>query len=160
MSKLENCQFIQISIDGNTVDGNCEEADYKSWNEGYLPVSLSTYSGPDGTYFDSASISILVTEKTSTLYEKYLSRGYKKINITLVYRGSNKLNANYEIQRTVYTDCRLNSLNFEMRDHLFLNLNFSVEQEIEVTFNVPNKDDSALDKVGPVKFDIPTKKLK
>ncbi|MEW7314515.1 hypothetical protein AB1E22_17735 [Buttiauxella gaviniae] len=160
MAKLKDCQFIQITIDGKDVAGSSEEKKYKGWMEGYSPAGLSTYAGRDGTYFESCDASILVTKETSTLYEQYLKRGYKKISITIVHRGSDQFDQDYEIQRSVYNDCKFNSLNFEMREKLFMNLSFTYEGMVEVTFNVPNALETGLDKIGPIKYDIPEKALK
>lgn len=160
MAKLNDCQFIKITIDGKDVAGSSVESTYKSWMEGYSPAGLTTYSGADGTYFEMCSASIQVTKESSTLYEHYLKRGYKKISITIVHRGSDHLDKDYEIQRTVYNDCKFNSLSFDMREKLFMNLTFSCEGMIEVTFNVPNAQDTGLDKIGPIKYDIPEKALK
>ncbi|PIJ48242.1 hypothetical protein BL250_14420 [Erwinia sp. OLTSP20] len=159
MAKLQDCQFIEIKIDGKVVSGSSEETNYKNWMEGYAPAGLATIAGPDGIYFDSVHISILATKQTSELYEKYLNRGYKNITITIVHRGSDKLNQNYEIQRTVYDSCNFQSLNFEMRDKFFIDLTFTFEESVQVTFNVPNTKDDGLDKVGPTKYSIPQKKI-
>ncbi|MEZ2578330.1 hypothetical protein [Buttiauxella ferragutiae] len=160
MAKLQDCQFIEIKIDNKVVSGSSEEKQYSKWMEGYAPAGLNTYSGPDGTYFDAMNMSVLVTKDTSNLFEQYLKRGYKNIVTTIVHRGSDKLGQNYEIQRAVYSDCRIQSLNFEMRDQLYMNLSFVFEGVIEVTFNVPNAKDDGLDKIGPVKYSIPEKVLK
>lgn len=159
MAKLQDCQFIEIKIDGNTVAGSSEEATYKNWMEGYAPAGLNTIAGPDSAFFDAINASVLVTKESSKLYEKYLNRGYKNIVITIVHRGSDKLNQNYEIQRTVYDNCNFHTLNFEMRDKLFMDLSFTFEESVEVTFNVPNTKDDGLDKVGPIKYNIPAKKI-
>ncbi|WP_330984097.1 MULTISPECIES: hypothetical protein [Enterobacterales] len=159
MAKLPDCQFIEIKIDNKIISGSSEESAYKNWMEGYAPAGLATVSGPDGTYFDSIQSSILVTKETSNLFEQYLKRGYKEIVITIVHRGSDKLNQNYEIQRTVYNNCKIQSLNFEMRNKLFMDLSFAFEGTVEVTFNVPNTAETALDKIGPIKYDIPQKAL-
>jgi hypothetical protein len=160
MAKLKDCQFIKITIDGKDVGGSSEEATYKGWMEGFSPAGLATYSGSDGTYFTPCSAAIQVTKETSNLYEQYLKRGYKKIVITIVHRGSDKYDKDYEIQRTVYNDCNLSSLSFDMREQLFMNLSFSYEGMVEVTFNVPNAKETGLDKIGPIKYDIPEKSLK
>lgn len=159
MAKLQDCQFIQINIDGKIIDGSSEEKSYIKWMEGYSPAGLATYAGADGAYFESCYASILVTKETSNLYEQYLKRGYKKIIITIVHRGSDHLDQNYEIQRTVYNDCKINSLNIAMQDKLFMNLSFTFEGMVELTLNVPNATDEALDKIGPIKYDIPKKAL-
>ncbi|WP_237932224.1 hypothetical protein [Buttiauxella sp. S19-1] len=159
MSKLKDCQFIELKIDNAVIAGSSEEETYKNWMEGYAPPGLSTMSGPDGTYFDAAKVSILVTKETSDLYEKYLKRGYKNITITVVHRGSDKLNQDYEIQRTVYDNCNFQSLSFVMQDQLFMDMSFTFEESVETTFNVPNAKDDGLDKVGPIKYNIPQKKI-
>lgn len=157
MAKLPDCQFIEIEIDNKKIAGSSEEEKYKGWMEGYSSLGLSTYSGPDGTYFESGSASIQVTKDTSELYSKYLKRGYKEIIITIVHRGSDHANPDYEIQRTVYKDCKINSLNFDMRDRLFMNITFTCEKEITVTFEVPDGTDNGLDKIGPMTYNIPEK---
>lgn len=160
MAKLKDCQFIKITIDGKDIAGSSEEQTYKGWMEGYSPAGLTTYSGPDGTYFESCNASIQVTKETSNLYEQYLKRGYKKIAITIVHRGSDQFDKDYEIQRTVYNDCKFSSLSFDMREKLFMNLSFTYEGMVEVTFNVPDVKETGLDKIGPIKYDIPEKSLK
>jgi len=160
MAKLKDCQFIEIKIDNKVVSGSSEEKKYKNWMEGYSPAGLTTYSGADGTYFESCNVSILVTKETSNLYEQYLKRGYKQIVITIVHRGSDQYDQDYEIQRSVYNDCKFNSLSFDMREKLFMNLSFSYEGMVEVIFNVPNATETGLDKIGPIKYDIPEKALK
>lgn len=160
MAKLKDCQFIKITIDGKDIAGSSEEQTYKGWMEGYSPAGLTTYSGPDGTYFESCNASIQVTKETSSLYEQYLKRGYKKITITIVHRGSDQFDKDYEIQRTVYNDCKFSSLSFDMREKLFMNLSFTYEGMVEVTFNVPDVKETGLDKIGPIKYDIPEKNLK
>lgn len=160
MAKLKDCQFIKITIDGKDIAGSSEEKKYKGWMEGYSPAGLSTYSGADGTYFESSNIYILVTKETSNLYEKYLQRGYKKIVITIIHRGSDQFDQDYEVQHCVYNDCKFTSLVFDMRDRLYMNLSFSYEGMVEATFNVPNALETGLDKIGPIKYDIAEKTLK
>ncbi len=160
MAKLQDCQFIEIKIDNKAVNGSSTEAAYKNWMEGFAPMGITTYSGPDGTYFDVTHMSVLVTKESSTLFEQYLKRGYKNITITIVHRGSDEYSANYEIQRVTFTDCKIQSLRSEMRDKLFMDITFSFEGEIDLTINVPNAAESGLDKIGPIKYDIPTKALK
>ncbi|NIF48396.1 hypothetical protein F3J28_11555 [Enterobacter sp. Ap-1006] len=160
MAKLQDCQFIEVKIDGKAIAGSSEEKKYSKWMEGYSPVGLNTFSGPDGTYFESVQMSILVTKETSKIYENYLKRGHKDVTITIVHRGSDKFDADYEIQRTVYSACIIQSLNIEMRDQLFMNLTFSFEGMIEFVLNVANATESGLDKIGPVKYSIPEKVLK
>lgn len=159
MAKLQDCQFIEIKIDGKVVSGSSEEDTYKNWMEGYSLPGLTIISGADGAYFDAIRASILMTKESSQLYEKYLKRGYKNIVISIVHRGSDKLNQSYEVQRIVYEKCKLQSLNIELRDHLFMDLLFSFEESVEVTFNVPNTKDDALDKIGPIKYSIPRKNI-
>lgn len=159
MAKLQNCQFIEIKIDGKTVAGSSEETTYKNWMEGYAVAGLPAIAGPDSVLFDTVHTSVLVTKESSELYEKYLKRGYKNVVITIVHRGSNKLNEDYEIQRTVYENCKFNRFNFEMREQLFMDVSFTFEESVEVTFNVPNAKDDSLDKVGPIKYSIPAKKI-
>ncbi|EAB8795102.1 hypothetical protein DU854_17270 [Salmonella enterica subsp. enterica] len=160
MAKLVDCQFVNIKIDNKTIAGSSEERTYQGWMEGYVPAGMSTLSGPDGTYFDSVQMSILVTKETSKLYEQYLKRGYKNINITIVHRGSDQYDPDYEIQRTVYDNCHFQSLNFVMREKLFMDVSFIYEGLVELTLNVPNANETGLDKIGPVKYDIPEKTLK
>lgn len=160
MAKLKDCQFIEIRIDGKPIAGSSEEKKYSKWMEGYSPACLNTYSGADGAHFEPCGISILVTKETSKLYEYYLKRGYKNITITIVHRGSSQFDPDYEVQRTVYTDCKIRTLNFEMREKLFMHISFVYERMVEVTFNVPNATENGLDKIGPIKYDIPEKTLK
>lgn len=160
MAKLKDCQFIEIKIDGNVISGSSEEKKYNKWMEGYASGGISTVSGQDGAYFDHVNMSILMTKDTSSFYEYYLKRGYKEIIITIVHRGSDQFDQDYEVQRTVYTKCKINSLSIERRDDLFMNIIFSLEGMIEVVFNVPNANGSGLDKIGPIKYDIPEKALK
>lgn len=159
MAKLQDCQFIEIKIDNKIISGSSEERTYKNWMEGYAPAGLATMSGPDGTYFEAIQTSIMVTKETSNLFEQYLKRGYKEIVITIVHRGSDKYDENYEIQRSVYNNCKIQSLRFELRDKLFMDLSFFYEGTVEVTFNVPNTGETGLDKIGPIKYDIPQKTL-
>lgn len=109
--------------------------------------------------FDSCHISLQVTKETSNLYEKYLQRGYKDLTITIVHRSSDHYKEDYECQRTVYHNCKISTMNFEKRDQLFLNMSFSFEGAVEVTFYAPNADETALDQIGPIKYDIPKKAL-
>ncbi|EMM7535729.1 hypothetical protein AADS61_004307 [Escherichia coli] len=160
MAKLNDCQFIKITIDGKDIAGSSVETTYKGWMEGYAPAGLMTYSGADGTYFEPGNVAIQATKETSALYEHYLKRGYKKITVTIVHRGSDQFDKDYEIQRAVYNGCKFNSLSFDMREKLFMNLSFSFEGMVEVTFNVPNAQETGLDKIGPIKYDIPEKTLK
>ncbi|NTZ52933.1 hypothetical protein [Citrobacter gillenii] len=159
MAKLKDCQFIEIKIDGNTVAGSSEEETYKNWLEGYAPSALATVSGPDSVLFEPMNISILMSKESNKLYEKYLNRGYKDVVITIVHRASDKLNQGYEAQRTVYDNCRFHSLRFEKREQMFMDVLFTFEESVEVTFNVPNTKDDGLDKVGPIKYNIPAKKI-
>ncbi|MRT15087.1 hypothetical protein GJV07_22670 [Enterobacteriaceae bacterium RIT711] len=159
MSKLKDCQFIEIKIDNKLISGSSEEKDYKQWMEGFVQAGLSTMAGPDGTYFDSVNLSILATKESSSLFENYLQRGYNDISFTIVHRASDKYSKNYEAQRTVYNTCNIQRLDYEMREHLFINLSFSFEGTLEVTFNVPNDTETGLDKIGPIKYDIPKKEL-
>lgn len=160
MAKLQDCQFIEVKIDGKTVAGSSLEKKYSKWMEGFAPAGLQTFSGPDGIYFESVQMSILVTKETSKLYENYLQRGHKDITITIVHRGSDQFDADYEVQRSVYTNCSLQSLSFEMRDKMFMNLTFSFEGVVETVLNVANEKEDGLDKIGPIKYSIPEKVLK
>lgn len=161
MAKLRDCQFIEIKIDDNVIKGSSEEEKYKGWMEGYASAGQNSFSGPDGTYFESIQIAILATKETSAFYEYYLKRGYNKIDITVVHRGSDKYDQNYEVQRSTYYSCDIQSLNIEKRDEqMFMCVTFSVEKMIEVVFNVPNATGTGLDKIGPIKYSIPEKMLK
>ena len=160
MSKLQDCQFIEIKIDNKVISGSSEESSYKNWMEGYVQAGLETLSTPDGIFFTSVQASILVTKETSNLFESYLKRGYKEIVVSVVHRGSDKYEQNYEIQRTVYNTCNFCGLKFAQHDgKLFMALSFTFEGTVEVTFNVPKADDSGLDKIGPIKYNIPQKSL-
>ena len=160
MAKLKDCQFIEIKIDGKVISGSSEEKKYAKWMEGYASGGINTVSGQDGAYFDHVNMSLLMTKDTSSFYEYYLKRGYKEIIITIVHRGSDQFDQDYEVQRTVYSKCKINSLSIQRRDNLFMDIIFTLEGMIEVTFNVPNATGSALDKIGPIKYDIPEKALK
>jgi hypothetical protein len=159
MPKLTDCQFIQISIDDKILEGASEEAKYSKWMEGYASPGMNTLSYPDGVSFDPVRMSVLVTKDSSALLTKFLQRGYKKIKITVVHRGTNKFDADYEMQRTVYSDCKIMSLNVEYRDKMFMDVVFVFEDTIETTLNVPNAADDGLDKIGPISYSIPKKKL-
>ena len=159
MAKLQDCQFIEIKVDNKIIAGSSEEKDYSKWMEGYASAGLTTMSGSDGVYFDSIDMSIIVTKETSNLFEQYLKRGYKEIVITIVHRASDQYDQNYEVQRTVYNNCRIQCLKFELRSKLFIDLSFVFEGAVEVTFNVPNAAETGLDKIGPIKYDIPKKTL-
>ncbi|RDA61900.1 hypothetical protein DVH07_18295 [Hafnia paralvei] len=160
MPKLQECQFIKIEIDGKSVGGTSEEKDYTGWMEGYCPIGLSAFSNVDGIYFDSVQLSLLVTKDTGNFYEQILKRGYKNLTFTIVNRGSDKFDQNYEVQRTVYSDCKIYNMTFERTDEdLFMNLSMVPEGTVEVTFNVPNSKDNGIDKIGPTKYSIHEKKL-
>lgn len=160
MAKLQDCQFIEIKIDGKAVAGASEEKNFNKWMEGFSEIGLASFSGPDGTYFDGQQISILVTKETGDLFEKLLQRGYKDITITIVHRGSDQYEKDYEVQRTVYTSCKVFNMNFVMREHMFMDITFTFEGNLEITFNVPNSTSNGLDKIGPIKYSIPEKALK
>lgn len=161
MSKLEGCQFIQITIDGEVINGASEEKKYLNWLEGYSPAGLATYVVPNDVHFDTQHISVVATEKIGTLFEKVLKRGgYKSIIITVVHRGSCALDPDYETQRTTYTNCKINSFAYDLRDRLYVNISFTVEKMIELTLQVPNDKNNALSKIGPIKYDIAEKTLK
>ncbi|WP_413530698.1 hypothetical protein [Rahnella inusitata] len=158
MSKLKDCQFIKITIDGKDVAGSSEEKKYINWMEGFAPKGITSYAYDDGAGFESVHLSVLATKDTSTLFEKYLQRGYKNINITTVYRGSDKHNKDYEIQRTVFEDCHFLGMGFHKgEDGLFIDFTFSFTGSVEVTFNVPNAKATGLDKIGPINYGIPEK---
>ncbi|NIF32443.1 hypothetical protein F3J29_09860 [Enterobacter sp. Cy-643] len=163
MAKLQDCQFIEIKIDNKVISGSSEEQKYNKWMEGYSSGALRTYSGPDGTHFDGVPVSILVTKDTSSFYEHYLKRGYKTMTITIVERASDNLGADYELQRTVYSECKITSLSIAKHsqlNQLFMDFDFVFEGMVEVTFNVPNAKSDGLDKIGPVKYSIAEKTLK
>lgn len=156
MSKLKECQFIKITIDGKDVAGSSEEKKYLNWMEGYAPTGITSYAYKEGPGFESVHVSVLATKDTSTLFEKYLQRGYKNINITTVYRGSDKHNKDYEIQRTVFEDCHFHGMGFRKGDEgLFIDFNFAFTGSVEVTFNVPNAKANGLDKIGPINYGLP-----
>jgi hypothetical protein len=159
MAKLKDCQFIEIKIDNKVISGSSEEKNYSKWMEGFAPAGISTISGPDGTHFDSVYMSLVVTKQSSDLFEQYLKRGYKEISVTIVHRASDKYSQNYESQRTVYGTCNIQRFDYEMRDMLFMNLSFEFTGTVEITFNVPNDNETGLDKIGPIKYDIPKKTL-
>ncbi|WP_237717571.1 MULTISPECIES: hypothetical protein [Enterobacteriaceae] len=43
MAKLQDCQFIEVKIDGKTIAGSSEEKKYSKWMEGYAPAGLNTF---------------------------------------------------------------------------------------------------------------------
>lgn len=171
MSKTQDCQFIQIKVDGKPIEGASVEKNYKGWMEGYAPTGLSSVAGPDGAYFDPVNLFIFVTPKTGMLYEQYLKRGHKKIEITIVHRGSDQYSADYEIQKTVYQGCIINRIFLGMygengmysenigETKLCMDVSFRFTESVEVTFNVPNSNGDALEQVGPIKYLIPEKSL-
>lgn len=160
MGKLQDCQFIEIKIDNKAIKGSSTESTYKGWMEGYAPMSVMALASSDGTYFECVDMSIMMTQESSSLYEQYLQRGYKNIVITIVHRGSDEYSPDYEIERVVYTDCKIHSLCIDRREKIFMDLRFTFEGEIDVTLNVPNAEETGLDKIGPIKYNIPTKSLK
>lgn len=156
MSKLNDCQFIKITIDGKDMAGSCEEKKYLNWMEGYAPKGITSYAYKEGPGFEQVHVSILATKDTGTLFEKYLQRGYKNINIITVHRGSDQFNKDYEIQRTVFEDCKFLGMGFRNSDDgLFIEFNFGFTGSVEVTFNVPNAKANGLDKIGPINYGLP-----
>ncbi|MFV8761803.1 hypothetical protein ACNSO7_25450 [Yersinia enterocolitica] len=161
MAKLPECQFIKITIDGKEIKGASEEELYKGWMEGFAPTGLQAYSGVDGASFNSVTMSLLITKETSALYETYLKRGHKEIDVTIVVRSSNKFGSQYESIRTEYRDCNLEYMVVETVDgRLFLNTSITVDGSVQVTMQVPNSTDTGLDKIGPIIYDIAAKTLK
>jgi hypothetical protein len=159
MAKLQGCQFIQISVDGKVISGSSQEESHSKWFEGYSPAGPTIIFQTDGGIFDTCHISVLTSKEIGTLYEHCLKRGHKKIDITVVHRGTDKLDKNYETQRVIYHDCIINFLNFEHKEDLFMNLAFTVQGDVEVTFNVPDDDGKKLTKIGPIKYDIQKKQI-
>lgn len=167
MSKLPDCQFIEIKIDNKVLAGSSEVSKYKEWMEGYASQWLVSYSGVDGAFFSDIHLSILVTKGNYSIFEEYLKRGSKEITITVVHRGSDEHEGDYEIQRTIYQKCNIKNFSFDIKSHkqsgngvmLFMDLFFSFSDTIEVTFNVPNADASGLEKIGPIKYSIPLKDI-
>lgn len=161
MAKLTNCQFIKINMNGKDLTGSCEEKNYLKWMEGYSERGLSSYNQHDGPAFDSNLIKIQMTQESSSLYENYLQRGYKKINITVVHRESNEFAGEYESQRVVYEDCVIHALNIRHAEDysMFMDLSFHCKGSVEATFNVANAEDTGMSKVGPVKFDLAKHKI-
>ncbi|EAM2857701.1 hypothetical protein AIR33_23555 [Salmonella enterica] len=164
MPKLQECQFLQIKVDGKEIGGTSEEKNYTGWMEGFAPVGLSAFANTDGAYFDPVDISLIVTKASGSIFEHFLKRGYKNITITVVHRGSDRFDQNYESQRTIYDNCKIYNISF-MKDEgeegrLFMKLSIIPEGDVEVTFNVPNSKDTALEKIGPVRYSIPEKMLK
>ncbi|MFQ6247188.1 hypothetical protein ACLMPP_22310 [Yersinia enterocolitica] len=161
MAKLSGCQFIKITVDGKEIKGASEEEPYKGWMEGYAPTGLQAYSGVDGASFNSVTMSLLITKEISALYETYLKRGYKQIDVTIVVRNSNKFGSQYESMRMEYSDCNLEYMVIETVDgQLFLNTSISVDGSVQVTMQVPNSTDTELDKIGPINYDIAARTLK
>ena len=52
--------------------------------EGYAPINLQAYSGIDGATYAPVTLSLLMTKESSEIYESYLKRGYKRIDVTIV----------------------------------------------------------------------------
>ncbi|WP_096930141.1 hypothetical protein [Escherichia coli] len=161
MAKLQDCQFIKVKIDGKELKGASEEDTYKDWMEGYAPVNLQAYSGIDGATYAPVTLSLLMTKESSEIYETYLERGYKRIDVTIVHRNSDKFGVLYESLNVEYQDCQFQYITFENIDgRLFLCTSVIVEGAVQVTMQVPNSTDTGLDKVGPIKYDIAAKALK
>lgn len=161
MAKLQDCQFFKIKIDGKEIKGASEEEAYKGWMEGFTPTGLQAYSGVDGATFDSVSMSWLMTKESSEIYEAYLKRGHKKIDVMIVIRGSDKFGTQYESLRVEYTDCSFQYMSLETNEgRLYLNTSITVEGAVQVTMQVPNSTDSGLDKIGPINYNIAAKALK
>ncbi|MBW5823000.1 type VI secretion system tube protein Hcp [Yersinia enterocolitica] len=161
MAKLPECQFIKITVDGKEIKGASEEEPYKGWMEGFAPTGLQAYSGVDGASFNPLTISLLMTKESSVLYETYLKRGHKTIDVTIVVRSSDKFGSQYESLKVEYKDCHFQYMVIETVDgRLFLNTSITVEGSVQVTMQVPNNTDSALDKIGPINYDIAAKALK
>ena len=152
MAKLEECQFIQIKIDGKALTGTSEESEYQGWMEGYASGGLQAYSGTDGVVFDAINVSLLMTPGCGSLLEAYLRRGYKNIDCTVVTRSSDKFGGTYESLKIEYTDT-------EFEGRLFLCTSVIVRGTVRVTMQVPNDKDTGLEKVGPICYDIAAKKL-
>jgi hypothetical protein len=160
MAKLQDCQFFEIKIDGKILAGLSEEEKYKGWIEGFMAPGLQSISGPDGIYFDPIRLTLTMCDGTRELYEKFVKRGYQDLTITVVHRGSSQLNGDYEIQRTVFSDCKFQSFDFEPRDqNMFANVSLTFVGGVELTFNIPNAQGKGIDKIGPIKYNIPQKKL-
>ena len=161
MAKLQDCQFIKVKIDGKELKGASEEDTYKDWMEGYAPVNLQAYSGIDGATYAPVTLSLLMTKESSEIYETYLKRGYKRIDVTIVHRNSDKFGVLYESLNVEYQDRQFQYITFESIDgRLFLCTSVIVEGAVQVTMQVPNSTDTGLDKVGPIKYDIAAKALK
>lgn len=160
MAKLPECQFIEITENGNKIEGTSTEKNYDKWVEGYSPLSLSIVSGSDGPYFNSVQLSFLFSDGIKTLYENYLKQGHKDLTITIVHRGSDKNGNNYDILKVTYADCRIGLMKYEQRDSLlFMSIIIDCKGTVELTTNVPNAKTDALDKIGPIKYDIAQKTI-
>ncbi|WP_336844951.1 hypothetical protein [Providencia rettgeri] len=159
MLKLESTQFIQIKIDNKAISGTCKEKDYLNWIEGNVSSSFSSALGHDGAEFDSIHMMLRVSSDTKDLFEKYLLRGEKGIDITIVHRGSDKIKQSYEVQKTECKDCRIDYLNFEITEYLVMNIIFKCMKTIGVTFLVENSAGTGHDKIGPITYDMQQKTL-
>lgn len=152
---------FKFTVDGKEIKGASEEESYKEWMEGFAPASLQAYSGIDGATFAPVTISLLMTKESSLLYETYLKRGHKKINVTIVVRNSDKFGSLYESFKVEYEDCQFQYMTVEsIEGRLFLCTSVIVDGSVQVTMQVPNNTDTGLDKIGPVKYDIAAKVLK
>lgn len=160
MAMLENAIFAQMKFGEKVLKGNAMEALFKGWMECNSSMAVLSQASDDGVYFGPNFMRLVVTKETSEIYQEYFARGYKKLIITLVHRGTDTKAKDYEMQRVVFDDCVFDSLDFEANEGiLFMNFQFRVKGTVELTINVPNEKNDGLDKIGPIKYSIPEKKL-
>ncbi|MFX2610777.1 hypothetical protein [Enterobacter mori] len=157
--KVQDCQFIEIKIDNKAIEGASEEPKYNKWIEGRVQGGIDVVSGPQGAYFSPVNISAPMTQDMLSLYEKFITRGYKTIQVTVVHRASDQYNPDYESQRYVYENCKMNALSVEPGEQTLMHMSFTFEGSVEMTYMLPNGKGTDLVKAGPTKFSVANNKL-
>ncbi|EER0880423.1 hypothetical protein ACSC77_004068 [Escherichia coli] len=161
MAKHHNHEFVRLTIDGKVLSGASEETQYKEWFEAQNTAGLQLYAGIDGPLFDVTTVNLVASPGTGALLEAFLKRGYHDIKIEIVSRSSDKFSDSYESVKTVYFGCSIHEIMIKADDEdvLLTRISFTPEDKVEITLQVPNKDDGALEKIGPITYDIAAKNL-
>ncbi len=156
MAKNNENLFVQLTVDGKNLEGGSLETGYERWFETSEWSGLQMYSGDEGPVFDTNYLSLTVSKGIGSFIECFYKRGYNELKVTVVRRSSNEFSESCETLKVVYSWVEIKHISLNDNNFHFA---FDPRDTIEVTMNVINDKNEGIEKVGPITYSIPKKKI-